>query len=320
MGHKVKAMRADSFKGETGKAEWLSTPGNYPSADGSDQTFRLSLEKALSNFYLKANMSHTVMNWYYSKEYCAQVFAASGLVSYEEAQSLLGIAWLGMLQPWRPFGTITENIGVQLHTIYKGREALILAAIACQGSFQGERGWTLFNQTLVQGAWPWLGNYPKSYAKTHFLAMVCLFTIVRQNRSQGANIGALILALARKLVDTNCWGVGEVKIRYSDSLSDPKALYEPVPKKPLVGSLLSFNHPFLMWTTGSSCPSRRLRKLSHTCRAPFTTSPNLDLFAKSPSGTDHRSNTMSLSHHRQEMQSWPRTTLHRTHQARQISS
>lgn len=246
MGHKVKSVHADTFRNSSGRPEWLATPGTYPPSSSAlsttsaptskvkdqDQAYRLMLEKALSNLSLKTNMSHTVLNHYYSLPYAASVMYASGLVaSPSEAEELLGLAWLGILTPLRPLGTMTRNLGAELHfsPSLKGKEGLVMAAIACQGSFQGERGWMLWNQTLVQGAWPWLGGYGKAYAKTVYLALVCIFTVLRQNG--GVNgAGEMVLRLVEKVVDGNCWGKGEVKVRSTESLMGEKVLYEPVPK------------------------------------------------------------------------------------------
>lgn len=252
MGHKVKSIHTDTFRSSSGRPELLATPGTYPPSSTAlsttsptskekdqDQTYRLMIEKALSNLSLKTNMSHTVLNHYYSLTYAAAVLYTSGLVaSPSEAEELLGLAWLGILTPLRPLGTMTRNLGAELHfsPSFKGKEGLVMAAIACQGSFQGERGWMLWNQTLVQGAWPWLGGYGKAYAKTVYLALVCLFTLLRQNG--GVNgVGEIILRLVEKVVDGTCWGIGEMKVRSVESLNGEKVLYEPVPKA-LVGHFL----------------------------------------------------------------------------------
>jgi hypothetical protein len=270
MGHKVKSIHADTFKNSSGRPQWLSTPGTYPppppsslpvsevttqaqskdNAKDQDQAYRLALEKALSNLLLKTNMSLTVVNHYFGLPYAVSVFCASGLVaSPRAAEELLNMAWLGMLTPLRPFGTMTRNLGAELHfsSGLKGQEGLIMAAIACQGSFQGERGWMLWNQTLVQGAWPWLGGYRKAFAKTVYLACVCLFTILRQN-GQVNGVGELIIRLVNKVVDGSCWGRGAVNVRITDNLDGEKVLYEPVPK--VVSS--PYLHPFRKPLTESS--------------------------------------------------------------------
>jgi hypothetical protein len=212
---------------ETGKPDWVSTKGVYPLTELDDSGYRSSLESIGSQFNLKENMSKSVLDRYFSKEYCAEVFCGAGLGTYQDAFALFDIAWLGMLQPWRPFGSMTENIGMALHHQHKGREAWILASFACQGSFQGERGWTLFNQTLIQGAWPWLGFYPKAYAKIIYTTMACLFSIVRHGAGD-ASFAPLILALAGKLVDPTCFGSGPITFRVTDSLTDENVIYEPV--------------------------------------------------------------------------------------------
>lgn len=224
---KLRNIVKDRFRKETGLADWLMIKGTYP-PEMAGKSARMTLDRILLNFRLGQNSSKTVHQHYYSRGSCAQLFSNAGLGSVQDAMNLFNLVYLDYLRVWSPSKKeLYQNYGKKLHIMYKGQEALIMASIACQGSFQGERGWTLFNQTLIQGAWPWLGRYPKSYAKTLYTAMICIFCVVRHDQA-GPEVGPIILGLAAKLVDSNCFGIGPVQVRTTDSLTDLKQLYEPV--------------------------------------------------------------------------------------------
>jgi hypothetical protein len=229
MGNKISRIYSDIFRRCTTPPEYYKIKGLYPSsADTNDKIYRMGLEKTYTNFILHRNASLQVALRYLSGAYYVEVFCDAGLAEYNEAQ---GIYQQALMRQWTLTGAGKENIGAGLHSRFKGRDGLIVAMIACQGSFYGSRGWTFLTRTLIQGGWPWLGNYAKDYAKVIYLAMICLFCIVRHAPgTRRPDIGQLILALAAKLVDPNCFGVGMVKVRVNDELAGKKVTYEPVPK------------------------------------------------------------------------------------------
>jgi hypothetical protein len=230
MGNKASRVYSDTFRGLTTAPEYYKIKGVYPSsADANDKAYRMSLNRIYTNFNIHRNASFEVGRRYLSGAYIVEVFCDAALADYNEAQ---GIHQQAQMRQWTLTGAGKENIGAGLHSHFKGREALIVAMIACQGSFYGNRGWTFLNRTLIQGGWPHLGGYVKDYAKVIYLAMICLFSIVRHAPgTRRPDIGQLILILAGKLVDPNCFGAGLVKVRVNDRLAEKKVTYEPVPKE-----------------------------------------------------------------------------------------
>jgi hypothetical protein len=229
-GRKVSMAYRNQFGKESGVPDWLSTPGVYLSNPASDKSRRMDLDRIALSFRLARNASLTVNSMYYSRNFAAQVFAAAGLGSVEDAMNYFNFVFLDRLTIWSSSKKeLSQNLGPGFHNQQnlQGRQTMILASIACQGSFQGERGWDLFSQILVQGGWPLLGHYSKHYAKNVYIAMVCLFCCVRHGQV-GPEIGPLILALATKVVDMNWVGGMGLVMRIADNIVDEIVIYEPV--------------------------------------------------------------------------------------------
>lgn len=249
MAHTIGAVYHDSISKETVAPLHFYIKGTYPSLalattgaeaeKKSDKMYRMRIQDILFHFRLVQNASLTVSQRYYSKQYVAEVFASAGLTasSYDAMALLNTIGFKGTNgRTLTGQGIAHASLGTDLHTVHNvdlgngvNRQTLIVALIAAYASFQGNFGWSWFNRILIQGAWPWLGGYSKSYAKTVFAAMVCLFCCVRHGHAW-SGVGDLILRLARKLVDPNCFGAGRVRVRAGGRLAGGKVLYEPVPK------------------------------------------------------------------------------------------
>ena len=230
MGRRTSKAYRNRFGDKSSVPGWRSTPGVYLPGPGNDKSRRMALDRIALSFRLARNASLTVNDTYYSRIYAAQVFAAAGLGSQEEAMNYFNFVFLDRLSLWSPDRKeLYQNLGRQFHSQQnlQGRQTMILASIACQGSFQGERAWDLFNQTLIQGAWPLLGRYSKHYAKNIYVSMVCLFCCVRHGQV-GADIAPLILNLATKLVDMNWIGQAGLVVRLNDELKDEVIVFEPV--------------------------------------------------------------------------------------------
>lgn len=251
MGHKVKAVYHDSVTGETLSPLYFYIKGTYPSLalattgseqiNGTDKTYRMRLQDILFNFRLVQNTSLTVAARYHSPQYIAEVFTAAGLTASENdcmaLMNAIGFKWTwkrGVKFSGR--GIAQDTLGIDLHSVHNvdmgngvNKQGLIIALIACFTSFHGHIGWTWLNHVLIQGAWPWLGGYNKSYAKTVFTAMVCMFCCVRHGYVW-SGAGPVVLRLAGKLVDPECFGTGRLRLRGTGSLGGEKVLYEPVPK------------------------------------------------------------------------------------------
>lgn len=201
MKDKVAEIFSDPFRSRTRPPSYAIVKGTYPQSSLNDEKRGWRMDKILSDFRLGVNASRTVYKRYYSREYCAELLSRSGVTSYNEALALLDVAFLKQRTVWSPDGRHKENLGAQLHDQWRQSAALIVVSIACQGSFQGERGWELLNQTLKQGGWPWLRRYPKNYARTIYLSMVCVFAVIRQNGPHAGSAG-LLMTLAVKLCRT----------------------------------------------------------------------------------------------------------------------
>lgn len=237
MADRVCRIYADNIRGYTVPPEYYKTKGIYPvSEDINDKAYRSAIDRTLMHFRLHGNASSTVLRRYKSDAYRIELFHATGL---SELHDVLAIHEEARMLRWTMTGAGKGNIGIKLHTTCRNRQGLIMAMIACQGSFQGERGWVFFTRTLIQGAWPWLGGYTKDYAKTIYLAMICLFTIVRQGSGYRPDIGQLILALAARLVDPNCFGLGCIRVRVNDKLAEDSVRYEPMPRNEVCSNPLT---------------------------------------------------------------------------------
>ncbi len=231
----------------------LSNKGNLPQSwlgynrkrnrQQEDKMYRLRLQDVLFHFRLTQNMSYTVSQRYCSTHYLAEVFTQAGLTNSEAdaigLMNTIGLDWSHFKHLNRASGSGfgLATLGRDLHTIHNvdlgngtNRQTMLVALIADFASFHGNAGWVWFNSMLIQGAWPWLGGYSKSYAKTVFTAMVCLFCCVRHGYIWDG-VGMLILRLARKLVDPDAFSGGRIKFRGAGRLVGEKVLYEPVPKK-----------------------------------------------------------------------------------------
>lgn len=254
MGHGIVAVYHDNITKETIDPLYFRTKGTYPSLglittgnetdDKDDKMYRLRLQDVLFHFRLTQNLSYTVSQRYFSTQYLAEVFTRAGLTN-SEADAIGLVNTIGL--DWNHFKRLNRasgkgfglaTLGRDLHTIHNidlgngtNRQAMLVALIANFASFHGNAGWVWFNSMLIQGAWPWLGGYSKSYAKTVFTAMVCLFCCVRHGYTWNG-VGMLILRLARKLVDSEAFGGARIKFRGAGRLSGEKVLYEPVPKEP----------------------------------------------------------------------------------------
>lgn len=251
MGHGIVALYHDSLSKETVDPLYFRTKGTFPSldsitpgseTDSNDKMYRRRLQDVLFHFRLTQNMSFAVSRRYCSTQYLAEVFTEAGLTRSEAGaiglMNAIGFHWNHYKRRNRASGKGygRVNLGRDLHTVHNivledgtNRQALVVALIADFASFHGNSGWVWFNSMLIQGAWPWLGDYSKSYAKTVFSAIVCLFCCVRHGYIWDG-VGTLIVRLASKLVDSNAFGGGRIKVRGAGRLVGKKVLYEPVPK------------------------------------------------------------------------------------------
>ena len=71
--------------------------------------------------------------------------------------------------------SLPENFGKLLHSVPEQHARFFLIAIACCGVYQGHFGWYRLSGALVEGAWPWLRRYTKTYAKTIYVLMVSIY-------------------------------------------------------------------------------------------------------------------------------------------------
>lgn len=83
--------------------------------------------------------------------------------------------------------SLPANFGKLLHTVPEQQARFFLIAIACCGVYQGHFGWYRLSAALVEGAWPWLRRYTKTYAKAIYVLMVSI--------CGGAELGCLSNAI-----------------------------------------------------------------------------------------------------------------------------
>jgi hypothetical protein len=227
MKDKVAEIFLDHFRSRTRPPSYTIVKGTYPQPSLSDKKRGWRADKIITDFRLGTNISLTVSKRYHSREYCAELLSQSGVTSYDEALALLNVVFLEQRTVWSPSGRHKENLGAQLHDRLRQSATLIVVSIACQGSFHGARGWELLNQTLKQGGWPWLRRYPKNYARTIYLSMVCVFAAIRHNGTLAGSAN-LLMTMAAKLVGPglpsprNSW-----LVRTTDALEDEKFLFDP---------------------------------------------------------------------------------------------
>lgn len=163
---------------------------------------------------------------YYSVAVRVDLLVESGLVDRTNAPVVVKKVYPhGLYVPLFQRGnpSIQPGLGSELHTLGDPGDKLHLAAIACRGAFSGLFTWDRFNNTLVQGGWPWLRQYSRAYAKMIYTAMVLLFAAI-ENYDLGDMDGTRwrILALAGKLVGNPSGGPSPWRVRKGVYLKCPK--------------------------------------------------------------------------------------------------
>jgi hypothetical protein len=127
------------------------------------------------------------------------------------------------------FGDLNEAVGFGLHTWPEEQGQDYLIVLACAGVFGGHTIWHRLAVTLVQGAWPWLRGFTKTYAMIIFTLMVSLCSAVEQGYID-SGIKPLLMQLAATLIGRDDVG-GPWRIRTTSRLKAPKILLAATPSQ-----------------------------------------------------------------------------------------
>jgi hypothetical protein len=118
---------------------------------------------------------------------------------------------------------IQPGLGASLHEMKNSEDKLLVAALACRGTFSALLTWNHFNTMLVQGGWPWLRQYSRAYARMVYTVMVLIFAAIENYDFHDVEAMRMrLLSLAGKLVGGPMGQLSPWKVRQSPYLKEEK--------------------------------------------------------------------------------------------------